>query len=258
MSLAEAPDFATVLKRLRMASGLSQEALAERAAVSTQADQRARMRTAQIALPEDRRPVGRRAGLRRRAPLRTHRRREHRGRTARADRSPGPRNGNLPAGPRSDRRARRARSRELDAALRRTASSPFSVPGGIGKTTLALEAARRAGRVTPTARTSAISRGSTTGRLIAGAIAAARDVRLRSDADPAEVLAPALRRSDMLLVLDNCEHLVEDAARIAAALLRTCPKLAILATSRQRLAIAAETTFRPPPLQRRCSTTTTD
>ena len=52
----------------------------------------------------------------------------------------------------------------------------------------------------------------------------------------------------MLLVLDNCEHLVEDAARVVAALLETCPGLTILATSRVPLGIVGETRWEVPPL----------
>ena len=49
-------------------------------------------------------------------------------------------------------------------------------------------------------------------------------------------------------MLDNCEHLIEACAALADALLRACPELRILATSRQPLGIAGETTFRVPSL----------
>jgi non-specific serine/threonine protein kinase len=61
-------------------------------------------------------------------------------------------------------------------------------------------------------------------------------------------LADALRTDQLLLVLDNCEQLVEACAALADALLRACPRLRILATSHQALGIAGETTFRVPPL----------
>jgi non-specific serine/threonine protein kinase len=61
-------------------------------------------------------------------------------------------------------------------------------------------------------------------------------------------LADALHAKCLLLVLDNCEHLVEACAAVADALLRDCPELRILATSRQGLGIAGETTFRVPSL----------
>jgi predicted ATPase len=52
----------------------------------------------------------------------------------------------------------------------------------------------------------------------------------------------------MLLVLDNCEHIIEACARLAAALLTGCPQLRILATSRERLGIRGERCYRVPPL----------
>ncbi|QHE73825.1 MULTISPECIES: ATP-binding protein [Rhodococcus] len=52
----------------------------------------------------------------------------------------------------------------------------------------------------------------------------------------------------LLLVLDNCEHLVEVTAEISRTLLQTCPGLQILATSRERLSIAGETTIRVPSM----------
>lgn len=61
-------------------------------------------------------------------------------------------------------------------------------------------------------------------------------------------LADLLRPKQMLLVLDNCEHLVDACAALAGELLRTCPELRILATSREALTIAGETTWQVPPL----------
>jgi non-specific serine/threonine protein kinase len=63
-----------------------------------------------------------------------------------------------------------------------------------------------------------------------------------------ETLAGALSDEQLLLVPDNCEHLIEACAELADALLRACPGLRILATSRQPLGIAGETTFRVPSL----------
>src|SRR4029078_10149255 len=51
-----------------------------------------------------------------------------------------------------------------------------------------------------------------------------------------------------LLILDNCEHVVEACAELVVALLRACPQLAVLATSRERLNIQGESTFRVPSL----------
>ncbi len=245
MTIADAPDFATVLKQATSASGLSQEALAERAAVSTQAISALECGLRKAPYPKTVALLANALGVdeARRSQLIEA---ATAARAARAD-GTGFRTGNLPQaiGPVVGRAREIA---DLDAALRAHRLVTVLGPGGIGKTTLALEAARRAGPRYADGTYFCDLSGIDDGALITGAIAAARDVRLRADAEPTEVLALALRSSDMLLVLDNCEHVLEDTARIVAALLRACPKLAILATSRQRLAIATETTFRPPPL----------
>ena len=57
-----------------------------------------------------------------------------------------------------------------------------------------------------------------------------------------------LQPKHLLLVLDNCEHLVEACAQLADALLQACPQLVILATSRETLGVAGETFYRVPPL----------
>jgi predicted ATPase/transcriptional regulator with XRE-family HTH domain len=61
-------------------------------------------------------------------------------------------------------------------------------------------------------------------------------------------LVDHLKDRRQLLVLDNCEHLVEACAELASALLRSCPHLRILATSRESLAVPGETTYRVPSL----------
>jgi predicted ATPase/transcriptional regulator with XRE-family HTH domain len=84
--------------------------------------------------------------------------------------------------------------------------------------------------------------------LLPGAVAAAvglRDVHARSITT---ILTDYLSTKHVLLVLDNCEHLVEACAELVAHLLRTCPHLHVLATSREPLAIAGEITWRVPPL----------
>src|SRR5258705_9974970 len=63
-----------------------------------------------------------------------------------------------------------------------------------------------------------------------------------------EVLIDYLRAKTLLLVLDNCEHLIEACAQITESLLRACPKLKILASSREALGIAGEAPFRVPSL----------
>jgi predicted ATPase/DNA-binding CsgD family transcriptional regulator len=73
-------------------------------------------------------------------------------------------------------------------------------------------------------------------------------VRERSAHAPVDVLCERLAQSRLLLVLDNCEHLLFACARLADALLRSGPGLRIVATSREPLAVAGEATLSVPPL----------
>ena len=74
--------------------------------------------------------------------------------------------------------------------------------------------------------------------------------KLREDAHrkPLEVLIDYLRPKNILLLLDNCEHLIEACAQISEALLHACPKLNILASSREALGITGEAPYRVPSL----------
>jgi predicted ATPase len=69
-----------------------------------------------------------------------------------------------------------------------------------------------------------------------------------SESEPLVELIRHLKRCDGLLVLDNCEHVIEPVAAASAALLQSCSKLTILATSRQSIGIAGEATYRIPSL----------
>ncbi|SFU83492.1 ATP-binding protein [Pseudoduganella namucuonensis] len=64
----------------------------------------------------------------------------------------------------------------------------------------------------------------------------------------AATLAAEIGRQPLLLALDNCEHVADSAARLAETLLQRCPRLRLLATSRQPLLAAGETVWRVPPL----------
>lgn len=84
--------------------------------------------------------------------------------------------------------------------------------------------------------------------LVQGAVATTLGVREQPGNPPTETLSDYLRTKKMLLVLDNCEHLIETCAVLAEALLRTCPNLRILATSREAFGIAGETRLAVPSL----------
>ncbi|MFF9326972.1 BTAD domain-containing putative transcriptional regulator [Streptomyces sp. NPDC014776] len=143
-------------------------------------------------------------------------------------------------------------------------------PGGVGKTRLALEAAaqaQEAGPATPIrSGAGSVPRGGrragadvclvelaalTDGERIPYAVLAALGVRegLRAPAtDATDRLLAALEDREVLLVLDNCEHLVEPAARTTALLLAACPGVRVLATSRESLGITGEVLVPVPPL----------
>ncbi|GAA2557919.1 BTAD domain-containing putative transcriptional regulator [Winogradskya consettensis] len=120
-------------------------------------------------------------------------------------------------------------------------------PGGAGKTRLALEAARRQDTrdgvwlvdlapVTETAK-------------IAGALLAAIGLRgVRGGGDELDILVDELGSREVLLLADNCEHLIDAVAHLVEALLRRCPGLRVLATSREPLAVDGETLVPLAPL----------
>jgi predicted ATPase/class 3 adenylate cyclase len=83
---------------------------------------------------------------------------------------------------------------------------------------------------------------------VPSAIAAALGMAGRPGRPVVEVLLDALAPQDMLIVLDNCEHLIGGCAKTADAILRRCPRVHLMATSREPLGIGGETIYRVPPL----------
>ncbi|MFL6245352.1 MAG: BTAD domain-containing putative transcriptional regulator [Thermoanaerobaculia bacterium] len=82
---------------------------------------------------------------------------------------------------------------------------------------------------------------------VAQQVAAALSLRV-SPEETLDTIVDALRDREFLLVIDNCEHLVEACAELARTLLLRCPKLRILATSREPLGIAGERLWPVPPI----------
>jgi predicted ATPase/DNA-binding SARP family transcriptional activator len=142
------------------------------------------------------------------------------------------------------------RERELDALVRflRTARLiTITGAGGSGKTRLAGEAARRvADSYDRVAWVDLVP--ITDAELLAQQIAAALHIPERSGPSPIELLAESIGDERVLLVLDNCEHLVDACATCVEALLRACPSLTVLATSREALGVASEIAWLVPPL----------
>ena len=136
-------------------------------------------------------------------------------------------------------------------ALRGARLVTLAGPGGAGKTSLGVEAARRIGpgcadgvwlvrlaSVTePEMLVHAFADG--VGLSIEGGTVAHR---------PRDVLVSRLTGRDMLIVLDNCEHLIEPVASLVQAILERCPKVRILATSREALAVPGEVQLAVAPL----------
>jgi predicted ATPase/DNA-binding CsgD family transcriptional regulator len=85
-------------------------------------------------------------------------------------------------------------------------------------------------------------------KLVPQAVATTLGVREQPARLMLDTLVARLRTRQLLLVLDNCEHLVEACARLVDALLAGCPDLRLLATSREPLGIQGEITWRVPPL----------
>ena len=84
--------------------------------------------------------------------------------------------------------------------------------------------------------------------MVAAAVAAALGIREQPDMPATDALARVLSRRQLLLVLDNCEHVIEAAAALCGALLPACDEVLILATSREPLRVGGEVGYRLAPL----------
>jgi predicted ATPase/DNA-binding CsgD family transcriptional regulator len=121
-------------------------------------------------------------------------------------------------------------------------------PGGAGKTRLAGEVARRvAGRFADGVWLAELAAVQDPAQ-VAAAVAAALGIRDLSAVAPADALADALARRQLLLVLDNCEHVIGAAAELCGRLLVGADDVRVLATSREPLRIAGEVRYRLGPL----------
>ena len=143
------------------------------------------------------------------------------------------------------------RNRELDQVRRLVRASrllTLTGAGGAGKTRLALESAGQLLAEFPDGAWLVELGALADPALVPRAAAAALRVRDEAAGSPIDTLAEALRDKRLLLVLDNCEHLVGGCAEMAAMLLEACPGVRILATSRQPLDVPGEVIWRVPSL----------
>ena len=120
--------------------------------------------------------------------------------------------------------------------------------GGSGKTRLALRAARRALKHYPDGVWLVELAPLSDPALVASAMAASVGIRAQAGT-VVEALKRSLRDSHVLIVLDNCEHLIDACADVAHELLRNCERLRVLVTSREPLGITSEVAWPVPGLE---------
>lgn len=117
-------------------------------------------------------------------------------------------------------------------------------PGGVGKTRIALHAAADASASAPDGVWNVELASLEDGALVASSIARELGVRENPGSAPLETLVRAVAGKSLLLLIDNCEHLIADVARVVDALVRSAPGVRILATSREPLGLAGERVYR--------------
>ena len=162
-----------------------------------------------------------------------------------------------PAAPRASGRARTAltsfvgRRSELTEIKRRLTESrlvTLTGPGGVGKTRLALEVAGRARRGLRDGFWIVELGSLRDDARVPQVVTAALELPDQSSRDPVDKLLRYLRTRQVLIVLDNCEHLLEACASLADTVLRECPSVRILATSREPLGLSGENVYQVDPL----------
>ena len=135
------------------------------------------------------------------------------------------------------------RDDEIAAAEERLAESSLVTltgTGGVGKTRLALEIGAHLVASNPDGVWLIELASLTDGEFVDDAVATALHVKQRPNTEILDALVEAIGDQRMLLILDNCEHLLESVVEMLDALLRRCPKLRVLATSREALGIPGE------------------
>ena len=140
---------------------------------------------------------------------------------------------------------------ELDGVLHRTRLLTLTGPGGAGKSRLALELARR---VSATDRFAdgvwlVELAGVQDPELVTSATAAALDLPLPGGKPSHDALTSQLAGRSLLLLLDNCEHVLAEASAMVTEVLRRCPDVSIATTSREPLALPGESVYRVPSLE---------
>lgn len=121
-------------------------------------------------------------------------------------------------------------------------------PGGTGKTRLSLQVAAEVLDTFPDGVWLVELAPLSDPALVPQAVASILNVREQAGRAPVDSLIDYLRAKSLLLILDNCEHLIDACAQFVTALLSACPKLKIVPSSREALGVAGEITYRVPSL----------
>ena len=160
---------------------------------------------------------------------------------------PSRRVGNLPA----ETTSFIGRRREL-AELRKKLSEARLVslvgPGGVGKTRLAIRMAADLDRGFRDGGWLVELADNRDPTLICSTVLAALDLRDQAGSEPTPLLLSYLKDKDLLLVLDNCEHMLESTARLVADILKLAPGVRVLVTTREPLSVTGEHVLPVPPL----------
>ncbi|MFC0430563.1 LuxR C-terminal-related transcriptional regulator [Kutzneria buriramensis] len=159
---------------------------------------------------------------------------------------PARRPGNLPA----DATSFVGRRRELAEVRQKLAKARLVSlvgPGGVGKTRLALRAGTELARGFPDGTWLVELADLRDPGLVANAVLAGLDLRDQA-AEPAELVLSYLRDKRLLLVVDNCEHLLAATAALLSRILHTAPGVCVVVTSREPLSVAGEHVVTVPPL----------
>ena len=249
-NFAEIVDFGTYLRRLRIEQQLSQSELAERAKMSVEAisalERGVRKRPqagtvdllcAALGLDSDRMRALRE--LSRLAPRSVAR--------VAADATTATFQNNLPLNLTSFV-GRETELAEIGDAVEKHRLVTLVGSGGIGKTRTTLQVAA--------ARLDRTSGGVwfvelaplTTGDYVPATIAQAMKLNVSHGGDTLEDLVRAIANRSCLLVIDNCEHVIDAASAVVAAIVHRCPEVRVLASSRQPLGVPGEAVYRLPPL----------
>jgi predicted ATPase len=154
---------------------------------------------------------------------------------------------NLPA-PRSNLVGREQQILEVKRELETTRLLTLTGAGGAGKTRLALEVSRELLEAYSDGVWLVELAPLSEAELVPEAVAEALEVPEHPDEPLADTLTEALGSRELLLVVDNCEHLLEVTARLVDILLDSCPRLRVLATSREALGVDGEMRWPVPPL----------